>query len=241
MRKTVGPRHPKYSPEKLERSLLRRVLVAGLVALACAGIVASAVAAPAFGGHLPFFSLMNKRVAKSKLPLGIRFSFEAENGFGFGPPVHGPLWFGEVERQGATIYAAGADHWVCESEEPKAETGGGGGSCTALKQARELELLSLHSSCGAHPGHFRISGLVPNGVTGLAIEKEDGTIGRTIPVVENTVAFSIGDEDFTLKGVGDAAAEALERQFPLGRLRGSRASSCGYFSVFGEVAASSRP
>jgi hypothetical protein len=184
---------------------------------------------------------MSKRVAKSKLPLGMRFSFEGKHGFGLVPPVHGPVWFGEVERQGATIVAAGVSRWVCESEEPNAETGGGSGTCTDLKEARELGMLSIKSSCGAHPGHFRITGLVPNGVTGLAIEKEDGTIGRTVPAVENTVAFSVGDEDITLHGVGDAAAEALEQQFPLGHLRGSRASACGVFYGIAEAPASSRP
>jgi hypothetical protein len=222
MRNIVGPSHPRNVPAKSERPALRRVLMAGVVALACAGIAASAAAAPASGGHLPYFSLMNKRVAKSKLPFGMGFWFEGKHGSGFGAPVHGPVWFGAVERKGSTIVAAGTNHLVCESEEPKAGTGGAGGSCTGLKEARELELLSINSSCGGHASHFRLTGIVPNGITGLAIEKEDGTIGRTVPVVDNTVAFSVGHENITLKGVGDAAAEAFERQFRWAACAGRR-------------------
>lgn len=207
------------------------MLVLGLVALFCVGIVASAAASPASGGHLPSFSLMNKRVATRKLPFGMRFSFEAKHGFGLKHPIHGPVWFGEVERQGTTIVAAGVRRWVCEAEEPNSETGGGTGTCASLRAARELRMLSVQSSCGAHSRHFRITGLVPDGATGLEIEKEDGTMGRIVPVVENTVSFTVGREDITLHGVGDAAAESLEQQFPLGRLRGSSACVVFYGSA----------
>jgi hypothetical protein len=204
----------------------------GLAVLACACVVATAAAAPASGGrHLPYFSLMNERVAVKKLPLELRISlgdFPGGRAAPFGPPIHGPVWFGEVERPKETVMAAGNKRWVCESEIPDNEFEGGGGGCTTLASSRNL--FNLHiSSCGKGPArHYRIAGLVPNGVTGLEIEKADGTIGRTVPVVENTIAFTVGLEDFTLRGVGDAAAESLERNLPLAHAlgRGENRAGC---------------
>lgn len=215
----------------------RRSIAAALGAIACAVVVGTALAAPASGGrHLPYFSLMSERVAIRKLPLELRISF------GRLPGVRapgrwakrGPVWFGEVERPKTTILAAGNARWVCETEVPKDETLGGGGGCTTLGASRELFNLDV-SSCGKGPArHFRITGLVPNGVTALEIEKADGTVGRTVPVIENTVAFTVGREDFTLHGVGSVAAERIERPVPLGKgplLGGNRAGCVGVIWV----------
>jgi hypothetical protein len=215
-----------------------RLLAVGLIALACAGIVGTAAATPASGGrHLPYFSVMSKRVAISKLPLEIRFLIQGPPGAKRPGPLqvtHGPVWFGEVERPSATIELVGNRHVVCEWEEPADELkGGGGGTCTTFQAARELSDLSV-GSCGKGPArHFRIHALVPDGVTGLTIEKEDGTIGRTVPVLDNTVAFTIGREDFTMHGVGDAAAERLERSLPLAEVGGGGRGGCSFY-VFAE-------
>jgi hypothetical protein len=196
----------------------RRALVLALATLACAALVGSAAAAPASGGrHLPDISLMNERVAIKKLPFPLRIAFRP---FGRhrdefrGPPKHGPVWFGEVERHGVTIQAAGTKRWICAFELPHGEAGGGGGSCTSLAEIRTLTGLSSVFSCGASQ-RYRISGLAPNGVTGLQVERAGGRITRTIPIVDNTFAFSIGHVDVTLHGVGDAAAERIERSLPL--------------------------
>lgn len=109
------------------------------------------------------------------------------------------------------------------------------GACTTLAGARQLGLFDV-SSCGK-TRHFRVSILVPDGVTGLQIEKAGGALGRTVPALENTVAFTVGREDITLHGVGDAAAEGLERVLPLGHTvgdRGQRGGCVGYmFDVAG--------
>lgn len=86
------------------------------------------------------------------------------------------------------------------------------------------------------PRRYRITGLVPNGVTGLKVERADGTVGRTVPVIENTVAFTVGREDFTLRGVGDPAAERLERPMPLGGLSGfgDRRGGCAGYTLMEE-------
>jgi len=205
----------------------RRIIAVWLVALVCAAVAGTA-AASADGGHLPGFSLLGRRVAIDKLPTELRLSFRVFRGVDghHGPPAHGPVWFGEVERPKATIMAAGTKTWVCESEVPKNEfERGGGGGCAALKYARELYDLSI-DYCGK-ARRYRIHGLAPDGVTGLAIEKADGTFGRTIPVLENTFAFSVGREDITLRGVGDAAAEELERELPLARSGAGGGGGCG--------------
>jgi hypothetical protein len=196
----------------------RRLVFAILVGFVCAAVAGSAGAASADGGHLPGFSFMDKRVAIKKLPIGLRVSFQTLRGLegfpGPHPPAHGPVWFGEVERPNATILVAGTRSWVCESEEPKEPlVRGGGGGCVALKYARQLDDISI-GFCGKSR-KFRIAGLAPDGVTELAIERSDGTISRTVPVLENTFGFTIGHVDITLRGVGDAAAEGVERSLPL--------------------------
>jgi hypothetical protein len=208
-----------------------------LVALACAGGVASAAATPAPDGHLPHFSAMDKRVAISKLPLEMRFLIQGPPGAKRGGSLqvtHGPVWFGEVERPGGTIELAGTQHVVCQQERPADELkGGGSGSCSTSREARELDALSVGSCGKGQPRHFRIHALIPDGVTALEIEKEDGTIGRTVPVLDNTVAFTIGRENFTMHGVGDAAAERLERSLPLAEAGGGGRGGCS-FCVFAE-------
>jgi hypothetical protein len=213
----------------------RRLIGAGLIVLACAALGGTALAAPAGGGrHFPHFSLLNERVAVKKLPLGVRLMVRAPGrarGFGLLRPDHGSVWFGEVERPNATITAVGQGKAVCAFEESNGEAGGGGGECTTMSGARELGLVHV-GSCGRQSGrHFRISGLVPDGVTGLALEKGDGTVGRTVPVLENTFAFTVGHEDITLRGVGDPAAEGLERILPLGHVaKGGGRGDCSFYA-----------
>jgi hypothetical protein len=149
--------------------------------------------------------------------------------------THGPVWFGEVERPSATIELVGNRRLVCQWEQPADEfKRGGGGTCSTPQGARELADLSIGSCGKGPPRHFRIHALVPDGVTGLAIEKEDGTIGRTVPVLGNTVAFTIGRENFTMHGVGDAAAERLERRLPLAEVGGGGRGGCSYAYTFAE-------
>ncbi len=214
-------------------------IVVGLAVLACLAVAGTAPAAPSSGGrHLPYFSLLSERVAVKKLPFALRFPFgevPGEIGTNAEHPTRGPVWFGEVERPNATIVAAGNRRQVCEIEEPKGDAQGSGGRCTSLGGARELFDFTI-SSCGGGPArHYRIHGLAPNGVTGLEIEKSDGTMGRTVPVIDNTFFFTVGLEDFTLHGIGDAAAEGLERSFPLRRAsgRGENRGGCVGF-VFAE-------
>jgi hypothetical protein len=219
------------------RPLWRRGLVIGLAALVCAALVGSAGAAPASGGrHMPYLSLMNERVAIKKLPFLLRFSFRQFGRTGFRgphPPKHGPVWFGEVKRQGATFQAAGTKHWLCAFEEQTREAGGGGGSCATLADVRRMDELSIDSCGGSHK--FRVQGLAPNGVTGVEVERSDGRITRTIPIVDNVLAFSIGHADITLHGVGDAAAEHIERHLPLAGSSGSSRGGCSSYA-FAEVA-----
>lgn len=194
-------------------------MAVAVAVLACAALAGTAGAAAAGGGHLPYFSLLDQKTAISRLPFGLESSFP---GFPtpFAPaPIRGPVWFGEVERANSTFYAAGNRRQVCTFETTGTD-GAGGGVCSTLAAQRELRELEV-SSCGkGRPRRFRISGLVPNGATGLEIERADGTIGRAVPVLENTVAFEVGREDLTLHGVGDAAAERLEAHLPLSLVGG---------------------
>ncbi len=206
----------------------------------CLAIVGTAAAATSEGGHLPGFSAINKRVAVKKLPFEMRIAFGNSGGFVAGRhPIHGPVWFGEVKRPGGTIATAGVKRWVCQFETLNG-SGSGSGTCGTLAQARELQMLSISSSCGKNGRQTRISGLVPDEATGLEIEREDGTIGRTVPVIENTVAFQIGRENVILRGVGSAAAERLERKLPLGEKPAFSGGAC-VGTVYVEGVATTEP
>lgn len=207
-----------------------------MVVLACAVGVGTAFAAPAGGrNHFPHFSLLGERVAAKDLPPGLGILVvgpPGAKGVGpFGGPGRGPFWFGEVERPNAKLAAVAKGHWICEYELPKDPFGGGMGACTSPGAAREFGLFDV-SSCGkGRPRHFRVFALLPDGVTGVQIEREDGTFGRTLPVIDNTIAFTVGRENIALRGVGDAAAEGLERKLPLAAVsRSAGRGGCSFYA-----------
>jgi hypothetical protein len=212
----------------------RRLIAAGLVVVACAMVGGSALAAEAGGGrHFPHFSLLGERVAVKDLPPELRLLVVGPPGserFGIPHMSHGPIWFGEVDRPGATLAAAAKGHWICQFELPKGGTGGGS-VCTQVLAAREFGLLDI-TSCGkGRPTHFRIHALLPDGVTAVEVENDDGTVGRTVPVVDNTVAFGVGREDIVLRAVGDAVAEGLERTLPLAHAGGiGNRAGCAFYT-----------
>jgi hypothetical protein len=55
-----------------------------------------------------------------------------------------------------------------------------------------------------------------------------------VPVIENTVAFTIGRENIALRGVADAGAEGLERTLPLADAArtGDGRAGCTSYSFF---------
>jgi hypothetical protein len=218
----------------------RRGAIVGLVALACGALSAPAAAD---GGHLPGFSVADKRVAVAKLPETLAFTFGGIPGVkGSGLPHvgHGPVWFGEVQRPRRTIYVAGIGRWVCEGETRPGE-GIGGTSCTTQAAAREFGLLDVGGCSKGPPRHFRVFALLPDGVDAVEVEKAGGAIARTLPVIGNTIAFTIGREDVVLRAVGDQAAEGLERSLPLARAAGrggDGGADCSFY-VFAESSKSS--
>jgi hypothetical protein len=215
----------------------RRALVVGLVLVAI-----GAAPAAAEGGHLPGFSVADQRVAVAKLPESLRLivaGFPGAKGTGLPHVGKGPVWFGEVQRPKRAIDVAGNGHWVCASETRLGgDIGGGGSSCTSPAAARELGLIDVGSCGKGLPRHFRVYGLAPDGVTAMRIKLFGGTGGRTVPVIENTFAFTIGRENFVLQATGDAAAEELERTLPLAKVAeefgGDKQAGCsGYFFLEG--------
>jgi hypothetical protein len=194
--------------------------------------------AAAGGGHLPGFSVADQRVAAAKLPESLRFTFggiPGAKGTGLPHVGKGPLWFGEAQRPKGTVYVAGNGRWVCESEVRDGSLGGGS-SCTTPAAARELGLLDV-SACGkGAPRHFRVVGLAPDGVTAFDIVQAGGKPGRTVPVIGNTVAFTIGRENVVMRATGDATAAGLERRLPLAQsgkgFGGSVGAGCASFTFF---------
>lgn len=79
--------------------------------------------------------------------------------------------------------------------------------------------------------------MVPDGVTGIEIDGAGGSVGRTVPVIGNTVAFTVGRKNIFLRGVGDPAAEELERDLPLanvakGPLALGGRGGCSFYTFF---------
>lgn len=214
----------------------RRGAIVGLLVLVCA--VTGATAATADGGHLPGFSLLNRRVAIDKLPESVRIFFggiPGAQGTWLPHVGHGPVWFGEVERPHATIEAAGNGRWVCESEVRTGEPDDGG-TCIPPASAREVGLLDIRTCGKGRPRHFRIVGLVPDGIGAVEVERADGDVGRTVSVIENTIAFTIGRENVVLRGTGDPSAEEFERILPLARAAkefgGDGQAGCSSYDFF---------
>jgi hypothetical protein len=56
---------------------------------------------------------------------------------------------------------------------------------------------------------------VPDRVEAFEIEKADWEIGRTVPVIQNTLALTISRENVVMRATGDPTAEGLERGLPL--------------------------
>jgi hypothetical protein len=195
-----------------------RLRVAMIATVLCAAIVGGgAVASAASDGHLPGFSLLDKKVSAAKLPEELRFFFGGIPGVKGTALPHagqGPFWLGEVRRPNATVAAAASRRWICVTEE-RPGNHGGSSSCTEHAAARESGLFDINGCGRTAPVHFRIYGLVPDGIESLQVEKEGGAIARSVPVIENTVAFSIGRENVVLRGVGGAAAEEFEINLPL--------------------------
>ncbi len=218
---------------------VRRLIAAGAL-LACAVSVGTALAAPAGGGrHYPHFSVLDDRVALKELPAELRLFVAGPPGtkhLGFFPRLgHGPVWLGQVERPKGTFAAVAKGQWICQFEMPKDELARSGGICTSTAAARRFQLLDIGSCGKGRPTHFRIHALLPDGVTAVEVERKDGTIGRTVPVVDNTIAFTISRENIVLHGVGDVDAEELERNLPLATVHGVGGSAgCTSYSFFEE-------
>jgi hypothetical protein len=211
--------------------------IAGPVALIIAALAAPAAAE---GGHLPGFSVADHKVAIAKLPTTLKFIFGGFPGAKAGLPHvgKGPVWLGEVQRPKRTIYVAGDRRWVCASEAGSDEDLGGGASCTTPAAAREFGLVDVGACGKGPPRHFRVYGVLPDGVTELRLNLFGGAGGRTVPVIENTFAFTIGRENFVLQATGDAAAEELHRILPLARtaeqFRGNDQAGCSSY-IFAEA------
>lgn len=204
----------------LSKQWWRGAAIAALVVSAL-GLLGAPAAAE--GGHLPGFSVAAKRVAIAKLPEILRFAFgdiPVVKGNPFPQVGHGPVWFGEVARPRATVYVAGNRRWVCVTE-VKAQESGEGAICTTPAAAREFGLLDIGACSKGPPRHFRVYALLPDGVEAVEVVKPGGAIGRTVPVIGNTIAFTIGREDVVLRATGGPAAEGLERSLPLARVGNS--------------------
>lgn len=205
--------------------------IAGLALIACGLLGAPA---EADGGHLPRFSVADQRVAVAALPETLRFTFggfPGAKGSGLPHVGRGPVWFGEVQRPMRTIYVAGNGRWVCVGE-TRSDEGIGGTSCTTPAAAREFQLLDIGACSKGPPRHFRVYALLPDGVEAVEIDKPGGAIGRTVPVIDNTIAFTIGREDIVLRAIGGPAAEGLERSLPLaeaGKLGGDGRAGCSSY------------
>ena len=165
-----------------------RQIADGLVSLATRP--AAGRRCPPHGGrHLPSFS-SERRVALKKLPPEVRSSFVAgpPGAKGFGAFSHFRPRPGLVRRsRTAERDDLGGRRTVIGSASPNSRRTNPAGAAAAaprLPDARELRVAPrLAPAAKGVRAHFRINALLPDGVAAARESKrQDGTIGRTVPV-----------------------------------------------------------
>ena len=173
------------------------------------------------GAHVPHFNILSTPVKLSEIPRALRTPFDR-----LPTGKQRRLRIGRVHLNGTTITAIGNHHQICYLAWRRGF--GGGGSCSRFSDALARGLSSVAICGGVQPGMVRISGIVPNGVTELGVDRHaDGTIEETVPVLLNAFSVELDPVGVILHGIGDAKAAQIELKYPLQRLASAN-GNCGW-------------
>jgi len=167
--------------------------------------------------HLPHFNLLSHPVGIPHLPRDLQYGLSL-----WLPPVKvrplklrgGTVHFGEIE-----VYGVGSLQAVCirVSEEGSVSRSGPRGrnsACAPVSSTLERGVAILWSCVGAGSA-VRVTGLVPNGILGLGVERgASGEIEEVIPVKNNAFVALIDRVAVVLHGMGSSGA-GFEMKFPL--------------------------
>lgn len=207
---------------RIGRSAQLSVLVLMLAALSLSAAPAGADRTSQISTHVADFNLLSKSTGVSRLPLILRSPLKRML-----PTAPRHLRWGKANLPESTIIAAGNRKVICFFERVKGSEGGAG-SCNRRPEALVKGLTVLTVCGGTNQGAMRISGVVPNGITALGVDRHnDGTIEETIPVIENAFTVSLEAVGVVLHGVGPRA-HGFAIKYPLGRLAAAN-GHCGSF------------
>lgn len=189
------------------------VALAAMALLVIAAMNQSAAAARAGrvpATHLAHFDLLRKPVTLERIPRILRFPFEE----GLPKEARHGFRIGKVRLPEGTVTAVGNSRMIC-FEAKMGESGGGG--CERTRRVLHRGL-SVYSPCIEGTKDVRISGIVPNGITSIGVDRHaDGQIEEEIPVTGNAFTTLLGPVGVVLHGIGPGA-HGLAIRYPLGRL-----------------------
>jgi hypothetical protein len=171
--------------------------------------------------HVSHFSLLHHRVGLPHLPYALRFGLSQWLSEGTprnlrGGTVHLP--------EEVVIYGVGSPEVACMSLKSGGWPLGGGGvrrplsNCASMADARRKGV-SIVSSSSCPSRRFRISGLVPNGITNVGIGRYDtGEIEEVVPVKSNAFTLLLQSPvGVVLHGIGPKSG-GFKMKFPLREL-----------------------
>ncbi|MBN9622136.1 MAG: hypothetical protein J0H06_04135 [Actinobacteria bacterium] len=194
----------------------KSILALGLAVATMAAIGPVAVGAPTAAAgpnpamHLPHFDLLDRPTSLEAMPRILRVPFEKDLPRG---ARHG-FWKGKVRLPEGTITAIGNRRLIC-FEHRLHEVGAG--SCDRTRRILHKGL-SVSSFCVGGGEEVRISGLVPNGITALGVDRRaDGSIEEEVPVRDNAFSVVLEPAGVVLHAIGPDA-RGLAMKYPLGRL-----------------------
>ncbi len=186
--------------------------IAALLATVVA-IASPATAAPtatAAAEHLPHFDLISRPTSLKGIPRILRFPFE----HGLPKGARHGFRIGKMRLPEGTVTAVGNRRMIC-FEAKVGESGGGGCEHTQRILHRGL---SVYSPCVEGTEEVRISGIVPNRITALGVDRHaDGQIEEEIPVTGNAFIALLEPVGVVLHAIGPGA-HGLTIRYPLGRL-----------------------
>jgi hypothetical protein len=171
--------------------------------------------------HLPHFNLLSHPVGVPHLPRDLQYGLSL-----WLPPIDPPVKVRPLKLRGGTVhfgeievYGVGSLQTVCirvSGERSLRQPGprGRGSACAPVPSALRRGIAIL-SSCTGVRGGVLVTGLVPNGILGLGVERAgSGVIEEVIPVKNNAFVAPIERVAVVLHGMGSSGG-GFEMKFPL--------------------------
>ena len=171
--------------------------------------------------HLPHFNLLSHPVGIPHLSRDLQYGLSP-----WLPPIDPPVKVRPLKLRGGTahfgeveVYGVGSLQTVCirvsgERSLNRPGPPGRRSACAPVSSALKRGIAILSSCRGVRSG-VMVTGLVPNGISGLGVERGgSGVIEEVIPVKNNAFVAPIERVAVALHGMG-SSGEGFEMKFPL--------------------------